>query len=69
MSPETLLSVLSFLINCAWFYKKVRDFVTMPLIKYSLIILVVSYLLKWFGFTKDLLFMMPFKKNMDDDDE
>lgn len=53
--------VLGWLVNMGFAFKKVKNVVTNPIIKYGLIILVVSYLLYWLGFTKDLLFMMPFK--------
>jgi hypothetical protein len=61
MNPETLIKVLEFLVSCAYGYKKVRGFFAHPIIMVSLAVLVISYLLKWFGFTAELLFMMPFK--------
>ena len=61
ISPENLIRVLGWLVNCGFAFKKVKNVVTNPIIKYGLIVLVVSYLLYWLGFTKDLLFMMPFK--------
>lgn len=62
MSSDTLLKVLSFLVNCAHGASKVKSFFSNPIIYYGFLILVISYLLKWFGFTDDLLFMMPFRK-------
>ena len=62
MGPDTLLNVLSFLINLVWVVKKIRDVFANPIIYYGFILLVVSYLLRLFGFTQDLLFMMPFRK-------
>jgi len=61
ISPDNLIRVLGWLVNMGFAFKKVKNVVTNPIIKYGLIILVVSYLLYWLGFTKDLLFMMPFK--------
>ena len=61
ISPDNLIMVLGWLVNMGFAFKKVKNVVTNPIIKYGLIILVVSYLLYWLGFTKDLLFMMPFK--------
>ena len=71
MSADTLLTLLSFLINMAWLYKKVKTFFSNPIIYYGFLILVVSFFLKLFGFTKDYLFMMPFRpsKGGNDDDE
>jgi len=61
ISPDNLIRVLGWLVNMGFAFKKVKNVVTNPIIKYGLIMLVVSYLLYWLGFTKDLLFMMPFK--------
>ena len=61
MSPDTMISVLKWLVRAAKFYKTVTNVVTNPIIKYGLIGLVLSYILFWLGFTKDLLFMMPFR--------
>ena len=61
MSPDTLISVLDWLASAAVAFSKVKRVVGNPVIYYGLIILVVSYVLFWFGFTKDLLFMMPFR--------
>ncbi len=61
MNPDTLIRVLEFLVSCAYGYKRVRGVVFNPIIMVSLAVLVISYLLKWFGFTAELLFMMPFK--------
>jgi len=67
--PETLVRILDFLLKMVYCLKPVKAVVSNPIVKYGLIILVISYLLKWFGFTNDLLFMMPFKKGPVDDDE
>ena len=72
MSADTLLRVMSFFISCAGMYKKVKTVFNNPIIYYGTIILIISLLLKWFGFTKDYLFMMPLRKDFfkkDDDDE
>lgn len=61
MNPDTLIKCLEWLVSAGMAYKKVKNVVTNPIIKYGLLVLVVSYLLYWFGFTKDLLFMMPFR--------
>ena len=61
ISPENLIRVLEWLVSAASSFKKVKSVVTHPVIWYGLIILVVSYLLFWFGFTNDLAFMMPFR--------
>ncbi len=61
MSPDTLLSILDWMASAAGAYSRVKRVVANPIIYYGLIVLVVSYLLFWFGFTKDLLFMMPFR--------
>lgn len=75
MAPETLVKVLEFLVNCAFGMKRAKSFFTNPIIKYGLIFLVLSLILKWLGFTQDYLFMVPIQqwnkqsKNIDDDDE
>ena len=61
MNPDTLITVLKWLVRAAKALKKVKDVVTNPIIKYGLIVLVLSYILFWLGFTNDLLFMMPFR--------
>ena len=61
MNGDTLVTVLEFLVSCAYGYKRAKSFFGHPIIYYSLIVLVVSYVLKWLGFTADLLFMMPFR--------
>ena len=67
--PETLVRILDFLLKMVYCLKPVKAVVSNPIVKYGFIILVISYLLKWFGFTNDLLFMMPFKKGPIDDEE
>lgn len=62
MNGDTLIKVLEFLVSCAYGYKRVRGFFFHPLIMLSFAVLIISYLLKWFGFTSGLLFMMPFQK-------
>ena len=61
ISPDNMIRVLEWLVSAGKAFKKVKNVVTNPIIKYGLIILVVSYLLFWFGFTKVLLFMVPFR--------
>ena len=61
MNGDTLIRVLEFLVSCAYGYKRVRGVLINPIVMVSLAVLVISYLLKWFGFTTELLFMMPFK--------
>ena len=62
MNPDTLIKVLEFLVNCAFGMKKAKNFFGNPIIKYGLLFLVLSLVLKWFGFTSDYLFMMPVKE-------
>ena len=61
MNPDTLITVLKWLVRAAKAMKKVKNVVSNPIIKYGLIVLVLSYILYWLGFTTDLLFMMPFR--------
>ena len=61
MNPDTLITVLKWLVRAAKALKSVKNVVTNPIIKYGLIVLVLSYILFWLGFTNDLLFMMPFR--------
>jgi len=51
MAPETLIKILEFLVNCAYGMKRTKSFFTNPIIKYGLIFLVLSLILKWLGFT------------------
>jgi hypothetical protein len=48
LSSETLMRGLEWLVSLARVYTKVKP--ALPVIKYGLILLVVSYILKWFGF-------------------
>jgi hypothetical protein len=68
MSGDTMIRVLEFLVSCAYAIKKVKNFVMHPVIKTALIVLVVSYILKWLGFTSSLLFMLPFNRSERDDE-
>lgn len=61
ISPENMIRVLEWLVKAGKAFKKVKNVVSNPIIKYGLIVLVASYVLLWLGFTKDLLFMMPFR--------
>jgi len=61
ISGDTLLRVLDWLLSAALFYKKIKPVVGNPIFFYGVIVLIVSYLLYWTGFTRDLLFMMPFR--------
>ena len=61
MNPDTLISVLKWLVRAAKVLRPVKNVVTNPIFKYGLIVLVLSYILFWLGFTKDLIFMMPFR--------
>jgi len=61
MNGDTLIRVLEFLVSCAYGYKRVRGVLFNPIVMVSLAVLVISYLIKWLGFTTELLFMMPFK--------
>ena len=61
MNPDTLIKVLEWLASAAVGMNKVKKVVSNPIIKYGLIILIISYLLYWLGFTSDLLFMTPFR--------
>ena len=58
MNPDTVLWGLETILNIWLFWKKLTS---NPLIYYGFIILILSYILYWLGFTKDLLFMMPFR--------
>ena len=59
MNPDTLIKVLDFLVKCAYGMKRAKTFFTNPIIKYGLMFLILSLVLKWLGFTKDYLFMVP----------
>jgi len=61
MNPDTLIRVLEWLVKAGLAMKKVKDTVSHPVIKYGLLILLASYVLFWLGFTKDLIFMIPFR--------
>ena len=56
-----MIRVLEWLVSAGKAFKKVKNVVSNPIIKYGLIMLVASYLLFWLGFTNDLLFMIPFR--------
>ena len=58
ISPETIIRLMEFCVSCAHGYKKVKP--AMPVLKWGLIALVIAYLLKWFGVTSGLFFLMPF---------
>jgi len=51
ISPDNLIRVLEWLISMAGVFKKLKDFFTNPIIKYGLIILIISYVAYWLGFT------------------
>ena len=55
VSSEFILRMLEWFVSALYGYKKIKPVI--PVIKYGLIVLVVSYLLKWFGFTQGLFFM------------
>ena len=61
ISPDNLIRVLEWLVSMGGVFKRIKDFVTNPIIKYGLFILIISYVMYWLGFTKDLMFMMPFR--------
>ena len=61
ITPENMIKVLEWLVAAGKAFKKVKTFVTNPIVKYGLIVLVLSYVLYWAGFTRDLAFMMPFR--------
>ena len=61
MNPDNLIRVLEWLVSAGLAMKRVKDTFSHPLIKYSLLILVASYILFWLGFTSDLIFMMPLR--------
>ena len=61
MNPDTLISVLKWLVRAAKVLRPVKNVVTNPIFKYGLIVIVLSYILYWLGFTTDLLFMKPFR--------
>lgn len=61
ISPENMIKVLEWLVTAGKAFKKVKTVVTNPIVKYGLIVLVLSYVLYWMGFTRDLAFMMPFR--------
>jgi len=58
MSADTLLTMLTWLLKIYMFYRRI---VSNAIVFYGLIVLILSYILYWLGFTKDLLFMMPFR--------
>lgn len=49
VSSDTIVKLLEWFVSAVYGYKKIKP--VMPIIKYGLIILVVAYLLKWFGIT------------------
>ena len=58
MNPDTMLRMLDWMLSLYLLYRRIVD---NTIIFYGLIILIASYVLFWLGFTKDLLFMMPFR--------
>ena len=58
VNPDTMLWGLEWLLRLFIFWKRLTS---NPIIFYGLIVLILSYILYWLGFTKDLLFMMPFR--------
>lgn len=59
VSSEFVVKMLEWFVSALYGYKKVKP--VLPVIKYGLIILVLAYLLKWFGFTQSLFFLSFFK--------
>ena len=59
VSSETIVRLLEWMVGAIYGYKKIKPVV--PVIKYGLIILLIAYLLKWFGVTQGLFFMSVFK--------
>lgn len=49
VSSETIVRLLEWVVSAIYGYNKIRPVV--PVIKYGLLILLVAYLLKWFGVT------------------
>lgn len=56
-----MVRVLEFLVKCAYGFKQVKTVFSYTLVRVSLAVLVMSYVLYWVGLTTELLFMMPFK--------
>lgn len=48
MKPDTIIWAMEWLVSCAGVYNRIKP--VLPVIKYGLIILIGSYLLKWMGF-------------------
>ena len=61
MNPDTMIKAMDWLVPAAIYGNKVRKVVMHPIILYGLLILAISYVLYWLGFTNDLLFMRPFQ--------
>jgi len=59
VSSGFIIKMLEWFVSAVYGYKKIKP--VLPVIKYGLIVLVVAYLLKWFGLTQGLFFMSPFK--------
>jgi hypothetical protein len=59
VSSGVIVTMLEWFVSAVYGYKKIKPIV--PVIKYGLIILLVAYLLKWFGLTQGLFFMSVFK--------
>ena len=59
VSSDTIVRLLEWVVSAIYGYKKIKPVV--PVIKYGLLILLVAYLLKWFGVTQGLFFMSGFK--------
>jgi hypothetical protein len=49
VSSDTIVRLLEWVVSAIYGYNKIKPVV--PVIKYGLLILLVAYLLKWFGVT------------------
>jgi len=58
LSADTLIFGLEWILKFYMLWKKLTG---NPIIFYGFIVLILSYIMYWLGFTKDLLFMMPFR--------
>ena len=61
MSADTMIYMAEWMVSCAFFYKRFKWIWETALIRYGIIMVVLAYLLKWFGFTEGLFFMKIFK--------
>ena len=60
VTSETIIKMAEWAVSFAFAAKKVKTVWSNPVVKYGTYILIIAYLLKWFGFTDGLFFTKPF---------